>query len=197
MAEIENYNGKYTITKEGIVTSYVYPKPRKLKPQKASQSKKGYYQVRLFSKEHKKGKLQYVHRLVYETFVDKIPEGIDVDHIDGDTSNNNLDNLQLLTPRDNKVKGYKGKDIYWRDYRDEFIKLYIKLGTYKKVAAEFGINQNVVFRVIKNLYHKKNYKTGRYQSEKFHMDLDDKWTRGDRRKDRLVTQKRDKLGRYV
>ena len=68
MITIEGYN-KYKITREGEVYSSMWGKPKALKPQKASQSKKGYYQVRLFNKEYKRGKLQYIHRLVYETFV--------------------------------------------------------------------------------------------------------------------------------
>jgi hypothetical protein len=197
MAEIENYGGRYTITEEGIVISHLYNRERKLKPQKASQSSKGYFQVRLFSEEHKKGKLQYVHRLVWQTFKGEIPKGFEIDHIDGDTSNNKLENLQLLAPRDNKIKGFKGKDIYWREYRDEFIELYKKLGTYKKVAQHYGINTNVVFRVIKNVFHKKNFKTGRYESMRFNPELNDEFTRGDRRKNVIVDRQRTKKGQYA
>lgn len=46
-----------------------------------------------------------VHRLVHEIFVGPIPEGMTVDHIDGDRTNNHFSNLQLMTPVDNIVKG--------------------------------------------------------------------------------------------
>lgn len=51
-----------------------------------------------------------VHRLIYETFVGEVPKGMEVDHIDSNTLNNRLDNLQLLTSSKNKLKARKGKD---------------------------------------------------------------------------------------
>lgn len=43
----------------------------------------------------------YVHRMVYETFIGNIPNGMEVDHIDTDKSNNNLSNLRLCTRTEN------------------------------------------------------------------------------------------------
>lgn len=199
--EILGYAGKYTLNEKGDVFSYKWKKKKKLKPQKASQSKKGYYQVRLFlPKGDYKGRLQYVHRLMYQNYVGDIPEGKEIDHIDGDTSNNSVENLQLLTPRENKVKGVKGKDIYWRDYRDEFIKLYEKLGTYKKVAEVYGCNLNVVFRVIKDVFHKKNWKTGKYETIRFNPELNDYYTDTNFRmlgNNQYKSRKRDDKGRFM
>jgi hypothetical protein len=188
--DILGYNGNYTLTKSGDVFSYKYKKKRKLKPQKVSQSTKGYYQVRLFGdKGDFKGKLQYVHRLVYQTLIGDIPEGKEIDHIDGDTTNNSVENLQLLTPRENKVKGL---DKNWRPYRKKFIKDYQKLGTYKKVAAKYGINHNIVFRVIKDVYHKKNFMTGKYETHRFNSEFSDYYTETNFKK----VRGRDEKGRY-
>ena len=146
--DILGYNGNYTLTKSGDVFSYKYKKKRKLKPQKVSQSTKGYYQVRLFGdKGDLKGRLQYVHRLVYQTLIGDIPEGKEIDHIDGDTTNNSVENLQLLTPRENKVKGL---DKNWRPYRKKFIKDYQKLGT--------------------------NFMTGKYETHRFNSEFSDYYT---------------------
>ena len=62
-----------------------------------------YYKSYLF---HENGKAYTIseHRLVYAWFKDDIPEKYDVDHIDGDTMNNSLDNLQLLTRKENLAK---------------------------------------------------------------------------------------------
>lgn len=46
----------------------------------------------------------FVHRLVYETFVGEIPEGMTIDHIDGNKLNNHITNLQLLPLADNVIK---------------------------------------------------------------------------------------------
>lgn len=57
---------------------------------------------------HQKTKRISVHRLIYETFNGKIPHGLHVDHIDGNTHNNNIKNLQLLTPEENTRKANLG-----------------------------------------------------------------------------------------
>lgn len=61
------------------------------------------------------------HRLVYESYYGKIPDGYDVHHIDGDTYNNDIDNLECLShsdhskitaleqPNDHMMTGYHGK----------------------------------------------------------------------------------------
>lgn len=48
---------------------------------------------------------KYIHRLLYETFVGDIPEGYEINHIDEDNLNNNLSNLECVTPIQNKHHG--------------------------------------------------------------------------------------------
>lgn len=55
----------------------------------------GYYLVRINEK------MFDWHRIVYEHFNGKIPDGMDVDHKDNNPDNNLIDNLQLLTHKDN------------------------------------------------------------------------------------------------
>jgi predicted metal-dependent hydrolase len=125
---------------------------KKLKQQKATQSKKKYYQVRLFNKTYVRGKLFYVHRLVWEGFNGPIPDDKQIDHIDGDTSNNRLDNLQLLTLRQN-VKKYlnESEKSTLRRYREEFVKDYKELGTYQKVADKWGCSSSTAWYIVNNL----------------------------------------------
>jgi hypothetical protein len=42
------------------------------------------------------GKVVYEHRNIYETTYGEIPKGYIIHHIDGDTKNNNISNLQLM-----------------------------------------------------------------------------------------------------
>jgi hypothetical protein len=51
----------------------------------------GYYQVR------KERKLQLVHRVIWEMHYGLIEQGKFIDHIDGDRTNNKLDNLRLVS----------------------------------------------------------------------------------------------------
>lgn len=41
------------------------------------------------------------HRIIWEIHHGKIPEGMQIDHIDGDRSNNKIDNLRMVTPAQN------------------------------------------------------------------------------------------------
>ena len=47
-----------------------------------------------------------IHRIVAETFLGSIPEGYDVDHIDGDKSNNCVTNLEIVTHQENMRRYY-------------------------------------------------------------------------------------------
>jgi hypothetical protein len=42
-----------------------------------------------------------VHRIIYETFIGPIPPGYEIDHVDTHTDNNCLDNLRLVTHKEN------------------------------------------------------------------------------------------------
>lgn len=70
---------------------------------KAFPDKDGYLKVVIckFKRSHN----FFVHRIVYEAFHGPIPDGVTVDHIDGNKLNNHIDNLQLLSVRDNVIKG--------------------------------------------------------------------------------------------
>lgn len=61
----------------------------------------GYYNLR--------GKHFLVHRVVWESFNGAIKEGCDIHHIDGNPENNALDNLQMITHRENLRK----REIDW------------------------------------------------------------------------------------
>lgn len=71
----------------------------------------GYRQIRI------DGKLHYAHRIVWEMHNGDIPEGMEIDHIDGNRLNNKIDNLRMVThqqnvwntkPQNNKKAPLKG-----------------------------------------------------------------------------------------
>ena len=66
---------------------------------KSSVDKIGYMYVGLY----KNGKVKYfkVHRLVAEAFYGEIPKGMQVNHINEIKTDNRLENLNLMTPKEN------------------------------------------------------------------------------------------------
>ena len=49
-------------------------------------------------------KLSYIHRVVYEKFIGKIPEGMVIDHMNNNPRDNRIDNLQCITKNENDRK---------------------------------------------------------------------------------------------
>ena len=43
----------------------------------------------------------YIHQLVYEVFVERVPEGMEIDHINADPHDNRVENLRVVTKSGN------------------------------------------------------------------------------------------------
>lgn len=71
-----------------------------------------YDYVLLYNYETHKQAIMSYHSFVYAWYKGEVPAGYDVDHIDGDTLNNDIDNLQLLTHDENIKKRGKGQNQY-------------------------------------------------------------------------------------
>ena len=69
-----------------------------------SYTKRGYAVVTI------KGKACYIHHLVAEAFIGPRPNGKVIDHIDGNTRNNDAGNLQYVTQQVNVCKG-RGRPV--------------------------------------------------------------------------------------
>jgi len=62
---------------------------------------KGYFTVKLYNANTPKGRLCLIHRLVLSTYDVFIPYGMDVNHRDGDKSNNHIHNLEWVSKSEN------------------------------------------------------------------------------------------------
>ena len=99
--DIPEYEGQYQISNKGNVKSLKQNKETILNP---SSDKKGYCKVSLYMEG--KSRKFYIHRLVIQAFKGEIPKGknLVVDHIDNVKTNNELDNLQVISNRENLSK---------------------------------------------------------------------------------------------
>tara|TARA_R110000803_G_scaffold171512_2_gene234424 strand:- start:18 stop:524 length:507 start_codon:yes stop_codon:yes gene_type:complete len=123
--DVKNYEGRYQISNFGNVKSLERIVKHSRGGDKVVREKilqpgtdgGGYPQVTL----HNSGRVTIkVHRLVAESFLGHEPNGtheIVVDHIDNNPLNNNINNLQLISQRENLSKDKKGTSkhtgVHW------------------------------------------------------------------------------------
>ena len=93
--DIVDYEGKYQVSNMGRVKSLGNNKTKREKILKQKISNCGYHRVGLY--KGKKQKWYQVHRLVAMAFVDGYEEGLVVNHIDEDKTNNCAWNLEWVT----------------------------------------------------------------------------------------------------
>lgn len=109
--DIAGFEGYYQVSNLGRVRSLdrlIKRKnghhKRKGKILAQSSDKKGYKRLQL----HKNGmKSHKVHRLVASAFIESYCQNLQINHIDGDKSNNNLCNLEWVTPEQNTKHALK------------------------------------------------------------------------------------------
>lgn len=170
--DIPDYEGLYQASNLGRVRN---GKGAILKPHTYSYN---HQQVTLY--KNKKPHFLIIARVIWETFVGPIPEGMQVNHIDENPTNNALSNLNLLTPRENSnwgtrnqrigpkiSKALKGKQLYDDNPKAKTIMEYNKNGVPVcfwfsiKAAAEY--HNKDYSSIMLNLSGKtKSFKNGTY-----------------------------------
>jgi len=102
--DIPNYQGIYQISNFGNIKSLSFgAKNKKItnKPKilKSSPSNCGYYKIQLY--KNGKSKMFYIHRLVAEIFIPNPQNKPQVNHKDGNKSNNHISNLEWCSAKEN------------------------------------------------------------------------------------------------
>ena len=105
---IQGYEGLYMINKQGHIKSFRGKNIKYLKPVKAWFMGK-YNKIGLY--KNRKCTQFYIHKLVLSTFVGTKGNKYEVNHIDGNTKNNSLDNLEWVTRSENLKHSYS---VLWR-----------------------------------------------------------------------------------
>lgn len=168
--DVIGYEGLYQVSDFGKVKrlNYNYYTPfsgHKIIPSKIVKgaNKNGYKQIALFKEGIRE--LVFIHRLVALCFIDNPENKPFINHKDSSRSNNKIDNLEWVTPKENSIHAHNsGKFIMPRGEKSGSTKLktedvnYIKTNpdklTQKELATKFSISQGGVSKIKNN----KNWK---------------------------------------
>jgi hypothetical protein len=168
--DIVGFENLYKVSTTGKIKSLgkgksTNTKNKEVRILKTTLSKTGYEKAKLF----KDGKRYYftVHRLVANTFLTYKDGKNEVNHKDGNKSNNNLNNLEWVSPSENQKHAYKiglqkaimgadnfqSKKIRQLSLNGKQIKIFNSIGEIKR---ELGFNS---FGIIKCCKKEKKYNT--------------------------------------
>ena len=122
-----------------------------------------YAVVRLPVKGQFKANNRYVAHLVLEAFVGPRPIKAECCHCDGNSLNNNADNLRWDTPKENSRDKYEHGTVLWgsKNYQAklteeqviEIRKKYVCNSKYKtnskELAAEYGVDSQTIGKIVR------------------------------------------------
>jgi hypothetical protein len=157
--DIFGYETYYKISNKGNVYSVaklIYQPKRKIwkslkgKQLKPYATKFGHLYITLY--KDGKSETRYVHQIVYETFVGKIGEGLEIDHIDNNPANNNWLNLRAISHRRNVSLGHKKRLLPTGVYNNGKGKYYAQISNGK---SRYSLGTFTTVEAASNMYQLK------------------------------------------
>ena len=158
-----DYEGLYKVSNFGRVKSFRHKYPKILR---ANEQSKGYMQVRL----HRNGKTKNfgVHILVAQAFIDNPENKREVDHRNGDKTNNCVWNLDWVTRKENAARAYKlGLIKVYRGTQSHYAKLNAKEIVYirensdglnsRELAKKFNVSRATINRIKAGVTYKDTF----------------------------------------
>ena len=110
-----DFEKKYVVSNEGLVLNLHFRGTNKTRLLKLHKNKidndKAYYQVSLIDDNGKEIRM-LVHRIVWEAFNGRIPEGMEINHINENKLDNRIENLSLVSRVENCNWGTRNERIF-------------------------------------------------------------------------------------
>jgi len=165
---IPGYEDKYEISNLGRVRNKKSGLFRQFQIKKRG---KGYYCFNVYNEKDKKNETLMVHRIVAKVFIDNPHNKPHVNHIDGNSFNNCVNNLEWVTPKENVLHSFKQKNKTYKQQlgarkltKEQILEIRKILSkrnpfdkkhnpTNKEIGSMFGVDAGV----ISNIYNGKSY----------------------------------------
>lgn len=174
--DIEGYEGLYQVSDQGNVKSLARKRnnskgsyTQKERILKQSNTTTGYKKVELVKNGQKKS--LRVHRLVAQAFIPNPENKPEVNHIDGNKTNNFVSNLEWVTSSENTTHAYTAKlSSQKRDLdEDEIVFMYCDLNmTMQQIAQHFNISIHSIKKRLED--NNVEIKTLSEQKNKFRLE---------------------------
>lgn len=172
--DIPGYEGLYQASNlgriRGLARYDTVGRLRKEKIKKPQYGKSGYYIITLCKKGVRK--TYAFARIIWESFNGPVPEGMQLNHINEDKTDNRLENLNLMTPKENCNWGTRttraaksqenrkdlSKEVEQYDLQGNLLKVWPSA---KEIQRCLGFpNTNISACCNKTKYHEKQYAYG-------------------------------------
>lgn len=161
---VVGYEGIYEVSEYGDVRLLVRRKGRKMPPDGMMKIQvRGGYKVVTLTDDKKNSKMRKIHKLIADAFLGECPEGMEVDHIDGNKLNSQLNNLEYVTHQENvqrarnlglqrQIKGSEQWLAKLTEHQITEIREKHRRGIKQSVlAVEYGVTQAAIYLIIKRI----------------------------------------------
>jgi len=147
-------SGQFIVRNDGVVFSFRNPQGHPIeKPREVKQTTRDGYKTISW-----KGHALSVHRLVYQAYLGELEDDLEINHIDGNRSNNHFSNLEQITHSENVQHAYRvlgnppviGNAKINQIIAEEIRRKHRAGRSYRQLVKEFEVSKTTIAYVIQN-----------------------------------------------